>query len=133
MKIHVEVFIASRILGQRKGAFSPQEVIDFIDHKFRDQRSGVRTHTTAVCVANAPLNHPTAYNYLLRTEHATLRVFKPGIDLPSPGKEKARVYPEREDVPEKIDFCWPSKQQFEILTCRRLCFVENLKIRFSNF
>lgn len=101
MKIHVEVFIASRILGQRQGAFAPQDVEKFIHTEFNDYRSGVNTHINAVCVANAPLNHPTAYNYLWREEHATFRVFKPGFDHPSRGREKSIDHPWQEDMPEK--------------------------------
>jgi len=104
MKIHVEVFIASRILGERQGTFSPQEIIKFIQTEFNDQRHGVNTHVSSACVANAPLNHPKAYNYLWRSDHATLRVFKPGFDQPSRGRERGMVYPYREDVPEKYRF-----------------------------
>jgi hypothetical protein len=57
MKIHVEVFIASRILGQRQGTFTPEELKKFILTEFNDSRSGVQTHVSAECVANAPLNH----------------------------------------------------------------------------
>ena len=104
MKIHVEVFIASRILGQRQGTFAPQEIIKFIQTEFKDLRSGVSTHVSSVCVANAPLNTPNSYNYLWRTKHATLRVFRTGIDLPSAGREHSINQPEWEDVPEIYKF-----------------------------
>lgn len=101
MKIHVEVFIASRILGQRQGTFTPEELKKFILTEFNDSRSGVQTHVTAECVANAPLNHALGHNYLWRTEHGILRVFKPGFDHPSRGREKSIDHPWREDMPEK--------------------------------
>ena len=101
MKIHVEIFIASRILGKNQPSFSPEDLIKFIEKEFGDSRPGVRTHATAVCVANAHLNHALGYNYLWRSGHADLRPFRPGIDIPDPEREKHQTQPKIEDVPEK--------------------------------
>lgn len=101
MNIHVEVYIASQILGQRQGTFTSQEIVNFIQTEFHDSRSGVNTHVSAECVANAPLNHALGHNYLWRTEHGIFRVFKPGIDRPSHGREKSIDHPKREDLPER--------------------------------
>jgi hypothetical protein len=101
MKIHVEVYIASRILGKNQGTFAPQDIVHFIQTEFQDSRPGVTTHAGSVCVANAPLNYPTGYNYLWRTEHATLRVFRPGIDLPLPERKNCIEQPNEDDIPKK--------------------------------
>jgi len=101
MKIHVEVFIASRILCQRKPSFSPSEIIDFIHKKFTDDRHGIPTHVTAACVANAPMNHPYCYNYLWRIAPGEYRAFQPGRDQLSPEKKSFRFQPQKQDVPEK--------------------------------
>lgn len=104
MKIHVEIFVASRILANNRPSFSTDDLLRFIEKEFGDTRSGVRTHATAVCIANAHLNHPTGYNYLWRTGHAELRLFRPGIDLPNPDRVRDRTQPRREDVPEKYQY-----------------------------
>lgn len=100
MKIHVEVYIASRVLDQRQGTFSPQEIEKFIQTEFKDFRSGVKTHISSECVANAPLNHMLGHNYLWRTEYGTLRAYRPGMDRPNKGREMSIDHPRREDMPE---------------------------------
>jgi hypothetical protein len=104
MKIHVEVFIAGKILEQRKPSFSPAEVIEFIKSEFGDERHGISTHATAACVANAPLNHPNCYNYYWRLNHGEYRTFRPGRDPLKPEKKGFRYQPYRQDVPEKYRF-----------------------------
>lgn len=104
IKIHVEIFIASRILYQKQEIFTAQDIIDFIDHEFGDTRPGIQTHATAACVANAPANFPTAYNYLWRLDHNQYRPFQPGQDLPSSGKENGKTQPKIEDIPEKYRY-----------------------------
>jgi hypothetical protein len=104
MKIHVEIFIASRILGRNKPSFSVGELLGFTQKEFRDTRSGVGTHVSAVCVANAPLNHPTGYNYLWRVERDELRPFRPGADHPDPERVNYPTQPQTDDVPEKYRY-----------------------------
>ena len=104
MKIHVEVFIASRILGKNQTSFSTEDLIRFIQKEFGDNRPGVTTHATAVCVANAPLNHAVGYNYLWRLGHGDLRPFQPGLDKPNPERDKHQTQPRTEDVPEKYRY-----------------------------
>jgi len=104
MKIHVEVFIASRILYQNKPSFSPSEIIDFIHKKFNDERHGIPTHVTAACVANAPMNHPYCYNYLWRIRPGEYRIFKPRHDPLNPEKRGFRDQPYPHDVPEKYQY-----------------------------
>jgi len=50
MKIHVEVFIAGKILEQRQSTFSPNEIIDFLRTEFCDERHGIPTHVSAACI-----------------------------------------------------------------------------------
>jgi len=104
IKIHVEVYIAGRLLTQRKSSFSPSEIINFIRREFHDERHGIPTHVTAACVANAPLNHPYCYNYLWRIGHGEYRAFQPGHDQLRPEKHGFRFQPNPEDVPEKYRY-----------------------------
>lgn len=99
MKIHVEVYIASRILGQKQGTFSPHDIVNFIQTEFHDFRPGVQPHADSSCVANIPLNYPNGHNYLWRTERATLRVFRSEVDLPHPERKNCNDQPKREDFP----------------------------------
>jgi hypothetical protein len=101
MKIHVEVFIGSRVLGQNHTSFTTEDLIRFIHKEFGDNRPGVTTHVSSACIANTNLNHPTGYNYLWRVEHGDLRPFRPGLDNPDPERIKHRTQPEPEDMPEK--------------------------------
>jgi hypothetical protein len=104
MKIHVEVFIASRLLEHMQGTFSPTDILDFIRKEFKDERNGVPTHVAAACVANSPLNHPIAHNYLWRVSQGMYRTFRPGYDPLKPEKKSARTQPDRVDVPEKYRY-----------------------------
>jgi hypothetical protein len=104
MKIQVEVFIGSRILGKNQPSFSTEDLLRFIQREFGDSRPGVTTHATAVCIANAPLNHPTGYNYLWRLGYGDLRPFRPGFDKPNPERDTHQTQPKIEDVPEKYRY-----------------------------
>ena len=104
MKIHVGIFIASRILGRNRPIFSPQDIVNFISKEFNDDRPGIKTHVNATCVANTALNHPIGYNYLWRIGHGEYRPFRPDSDQPKPERAKHRTQPNREDVPEKYRF-----------------------------
>ncbi|HNS38357.1 MAG TPA: hypothetical protein PKM01_11275 [Anaerolineaceae bacterium] len=101
MKIHVEIYIAARLLAQNHPTFSPQDLINFIQREFGDERPGVRTHATAVCIANAPLHHPNSYNYLWRVSHGEMHLFQPSQDLPHPDRVNAPTQPQRADMPAK--------------------------------
>jgi hypothetical protein len=85
-------------------SFSTDDLLQFVKKEFGDTRPGVMSHASAVCIANAPLNHPNGYNYLWRTGHAELRLFRPGIDIPNPDRGKDQTQPRREDVPEKYRY-----------------------------
>lgn len=50
--IHVEVWIASRLLANSNKVFSKRELAGIIDKEFDYKRKGISTHITSVCVAN---------------------------------------------------------------------------------
>jgi hypothetical protein len=104
MEIHVEVFIASRILGKSQLKFSTNDLMRFIYNEFKDDRPGITTHISSSCVANAPLNHASGYNYLWRENTGEYRPFQPGNDLPKPERERDRYQPLREIVPEEYRY-----------------------------
>ena len=99
LKIHVEVFIASRMLSQRQGSFTTEELRREVERLFGDTRPGVNAHISAHCVANAPRSAQTVYNYLWRIERGHLRTFDPVSDRPHPSRADAAFVPKAEDVP----------------------------------
>jgi len=101
MKIHVEVFITSRISGKKQGTLTFQDLINCIQREFKDERPGVSTQVLAACIANAPLNHALGYNYLWRIKPGLLRIFHPAQDKPNPERIKHASQPRLEDVPER--------------------------------
>jgi hypothetical protein len=101
VKIHVEVFIAAQLLARRQETFTTKELRREIEDRFGDTRPGVQTHVSAHCVANAPRNAPTVYNYLWRLEPGLVRPFEPDKDSPHPSRASAAAFPRIEDVPSK--------------------------------
>jgi hypothetical protein len=57
-------FVGSRVLGQTKPSFSPDDLIRIIQQEFDGFLPGVATHVSGVCIANTQLNHTKGYNYL---------------------------------------------------------------------
>jgi len=49
--IHVEVWIASRLLSEEKKIFSKKQLNEVIRRIFNDTRSGISTHISSCCVA----------------------------------------------------------------------------------
>lgn len=98
-KIHVEVFVASQLLGQSRETFTTEELRREIEQRFGDTRPGVNTHISAHCVANAPRNAGTVHNYLWRLDRGHLRVFDPATDRPYPTRADAACVPNCDDVP----------------------------------
>lgn len=106
-KIHVEVFIASRLLSQRQEVFTPRDLREEILRLFGDTRPGVNIHISAHCVANAPRNAGTVHNYLWRVSPGSLRIFDPTRDQPHPSRADALAFPHREDVPQAYQYLLP--------------------------
>lgn len=99
VKIHVEVFVASQLLGRHQETFTTRELRREIERRFGDTRPGVNTHISAHCVANAPQNAATVHNYLWRLDRGLLRAFDPATDRPHPTRTDAACTPDRHDVP----------------------------------
>ncbi len=98
-KIHVEVFVASQLLGRRQEMFTAEALRREIQRLFGDSRPGVNTHISAHCVANAPRNAATVYNYLWRLDQGLFRVFDPVKDWPHSTRADAACFPRRDNVP----------------------------------
>lgn len=103
-KIHVEVFVASQLLGQRQETFTTESLHREIKRLFDDTRPGVSTHISAHCVANARRNAGTVYNFLWRVDQGLYRVFDLARDAPHPTRANASCFPRREDVPSKYRY-----------------------------
>lgn len=99
MKIHVEVWIAARMLAQHQDSFTLEELRREIEQRFGDTRPGVVTHVSAHCVANAPRNAATVSNYLWRLPDGRLRPFDPTRDRSHPDRTGVRSVPDRRDIP----------------------------------
>ncbi len=101
MKIHVEVFIASRLLQQGKATFSTHEILDLVRSEFGDTRPGVTTYTHTHAVANSPKGAATVYNYLWRIDSGRYRCFDPNKDVPHPSRVDVATIPDIADVPDR--------------------------------
>ncbi len=98
MDFHVEVYIASRLLGREQGSFRARELINRVRQEFQESRRGVDTHVHTHCVANSPLNQPRAYNYLWRIEKGLYRCFDPAQDTPHPDRVGGMMGPDIDDT-----------------------------------
>jgi len=96
---HVEVYIASRLLGREQGSFSARELVNRVRQEFGDARPGVGAHAYSGCVANSPLHFRQAHNYLWRIEKGLYRRFDPAQDIPHPDRLGGMIRPDIEDVP----------------------------------
>ena len=83
--IHVEIWIASRILSEETEFFTKKELMVCIEREFGDIRSGISTHISSCCVANKPSNHPSNYNYLYWISRGEYRIYRDG-DYTHPDK-----------------------------------------------
>jgi len=107
LKIHVEVFIVSRLLAQRKETFSNGELEREVERLFGDTRKGVRPHVASFCVANSPKGAGTVYNYTWRVRRGHYRLFDPATDRPHRSRADARSFPLWEDVPAEYRYLLP--------------------------
>jgi hypothetical protein len=119
LKIHVEIFIASRLLSQRQETFTTADLRREIKRLFDDDRPGISTHLSAHCVANAPKNAGTVHNYLWRIEQGLLRTFDPTRDLAHATRANTAYLPDRQDVPEKYADLFLSLALDVDLLCQR--------------
>lgn len=101
LKIHVEVFIASRLLSAEQETFTSTDLRERVKSEFQDERPGVKTHISAHCIANIPLRGPTGYNYIWNVARDEYRIFQFTIDEPHPARVSVLTQPHIEDVPGK--------------------------------
>jgi hypothetical protein len=107
VKIHVEVFVASRLLSRSRDTFTGQDLRVEIQRLFGDTRPGVDTHISAHCVANAPKNAGTVHNYIWRLDHSLFRLFQRATDIPHASRMNADHLPHVEDVPRQYRHLLP--------------------------
>ncbi len=98
--IHVEVWIASRILSESKDFFTKYDLLTTIQSLFKDDRKGISTHISCHCVGNTPAYGGTPHNYLYSSSYGLYRVFT-RADTPHPSRIGCRLHPLHADIPEQ--------------------------------
>lgn len=101
--IHVEIWVASRLLSEGKKVFSKRELTELIENLFNDYRHGISTHISSCCVANKHSNHPKNYNYLIWESKGNYKIFREG-DFTHPDKIGCQIYPRIEDIPNQFRY-----------------------------
>ena len=99
LSIHVEVWIASRLLGTEKNVFSKKELMEKIFLEFQDRRPGISTHITSYCVASTKAD-PAGFMYLTRVGRGLYKIFEEGDPVHST-KMNAPLHPSIDSIPEK--------------------------------
>jgi len=99
LKVHVEIYIASRLLGKGGASFSIRDLTDKVSSEFQDHRQLVRILcSSSSCVANR-YTSGTPYNYLWAEEDGRLRCFDPERDQPHRLRVGRPTHPKIEDMP----------------------------------
>ena len=98
MKIHVEVYLASRLLQREQKTFSAQDLIRRIHSEFEDDRKLIGEYVRAYTVANISKTTSVAYNYLWRLGPNQYRCYHPTQDQPHLTKVDAAAKPWHRDV-----------------------------------
>lgn len=101
-KVHVVVWIASRLLGANGGTFTKTELLDLARQKLSDARPGLSTHVSSYCVASSRAN-PGKFRYLTAIGRGRYRIYRHG-DPVHPTKAKAPTHPEFQDIPEEYRY-----------------------------
>src|SRR6266852_7614224 len=102
LKVADEVWIAAALLHREEPQAVDFTVEHIVDRAHREGlceplRPGVYVHAVQHCVANRPPN-PGRYRMLFETGSGRRRLFRKG-DSYHPGREGAKITPEREDLP----------------------------------
>ena len=102
LKVADEVWIAGALLHREHPEardFSVEEIVDRARREglHKPFRRGVYVHVIQHCVANRPPN-PGRYRMLFETAAGRRRLFRKG-DSYHPGRDGAKITPEREDLP----------------------------------
>jgi len=98
--MQVEVFVASRLLGEQQEVFTREELYRKVHELFGDERPGLAgvIHSSRL-VANRPINAPYIHNYLWLLDNGSLRCFDPAKDHPVRSRTRAPVEPSIREVP----------------------------------
>lgn len=96
-KVHVVVWIGSRVLSRNSESFSKQDLLAWARAHYGDERPGLSTHISSYCVASSEAN-PGAYRYLTRVGRGRYRPYRDGDEV-HPSKTQAPTCPEAYDVP----------------------------------
>jgi hypothetical protein len=102
LKVADEVWIAAALLHREHPEASDFAVDEVVERARREGlhkplRRGVYVHVIQHCVANRAPN-PGRYRMLVETTSGRRRLFRKG-DVYHPGREGAKITPEREDLP----------------------------------
>ena len=102
LKVADEVWIAAALLHREHPEAKDFPVEEIVERARREGlhkpfRRGVYVHVIQHCVANRAPN-PGRYRMLVETTPGRRRLFRKG-DVCHPGREGAKVTPEREDLP----------------------------------
>ena len=99
-KIHVEIFVASRLLAARRPIFTRQELYQKVVEVFDDSRPGVASYIhSSRFLANRVFQSRYVFNYLWDLDGGLLRCFDPERDAPVRSRLNATSQPPAEDVP----------------------------------
>jgi len=99
LPIHVEIWIASRLLTKSQETFTANDLKHLIKQEFDDSRVGLTPHISSYCVASTRAN-PGKYRYLTRVDTGLYRIFREG-DSVDDTKKNAPLAPDPRDIPEK--------------------------------
>ncbi|OQB27228.1 MAG: hypothetical protein BWY10_01521 [Chloroflexi bacterium ADurb.Bin180] len=108
VKIHVAVYLVSRLLAGKKKTFTAKELIDRVRQEFDDWRPGVGSYVSSHAVANANKGTAVVYNYLWNISYGLYQCFDPKHHSPHPSREDAATEPDPGDVPLKYRYLLPA-------------------------
>jgi len=111
LNIHVEIWIASRIVSQESDIFTKAELVKKIKDLFNDTRSGVSTHISSYCVASTKAD-PGAYRYLTRVGRGQYRVFRYGDEVHE-SKKEAPLKPNKYEIPSEYRYLLDISENIE--------------------
>lgn len=101
--IHIEVWIASKLLSQKSKTFSKTDLVNKIKELFNDTRSGISTHISSYCVASTKADPGGAFRYLTRVSRDQYCLFKAGDEVHE-SKKDAPLNPDGYDIPPQYQF-----------------------------
>jgi len=107
IKIHVEIWVASRLLGEERHTFSASDLVARVLEEFGDKRPSVATYAYGSALrADAPARG-VVYNYLYRKERGVLQCFDPDVHRPHQSRSERPWHPALGDVPRRYRLLLP--------------------------